>query len=106
MLPSSLVPTRSLQDQGESFDATVLEAARAQRIVLFAVGAGGNPERFGPLLAFLSAAGCKVVAPRFARLASHFSFMDVPPPQVTEPLADRDQFLAELRGQTLRFVMG
>jgi alpha-beta hydrolase superfamily lysophospholipase len=213
------VQPRRLADDSESFDVTVVEAARPQRIVLFAVGAGGNPERHAPLLAFLAAAGCAVVAPHFARLASprpteaelllrarrlrialdavaaagvpvagvghsiggtmlvalaggqiwmragvrlsiepdarlsrlvafvalpiqvwagsaddlagiehaqllvdalatrapvdlrlregagHFSFMDAPPPQVTEPLADRDAFLAELRRETLRFVM-
>ncbi len=62
--------TRSLQDNGESFDVTILEADHPQRLVLFAVGAGGNPERHAPLLACLAAAGCSVVAPHFARLES------------------------------------
>jgi pimeloyl-ACP methyl ester carboxylesterase len=66
----SAVPTRSLRDDGESFDVTILEAAHPQRLVLFAVGAGGNPERHAPLLGFLAAAGCCVVAPHFARLVS------------------------------------
>jgi pimeloyl-ACP methyl ester carboxylesterase len=37
--------------------------------------------------------------------AGHFSFMNVPPPQTTEPLVDRDAFLAELTAEVCRFVM-
>lgn len=40
------------------------------RVVLFAVGRGGNPERHRPLLDELVARGCTVVAPSFAWLAS------------------------------------
>jgi pimeloyl-ACP methyl ester carboxylesterase len=36
--------------------------------------------------------------------AGHFSFMNVPPPQTTEPLPDRDTFLAELVAEVCRFV--
>ena len=39
-----------------------------------------------------------------ARGAGHFSFMDVPPPQTTEPLPDRAAFLAELAGELGDFV--
>jgi alpha-beta hydrolase superfamily lysophospholipase len=36
--------------------------------------------------------------------AGHFSFMDVPPPQTTEPLPDRNAFLAELHSEVCHFV--
>jgi pimeloyl-ACP methyl ester carboxylesterase len=62
---------RVLQDGPESFEVTVLEAARPSRVLLFAVGGGGNPERHAPLLEALVARGCSVVAPHFERLTSH-----------------------------------
>jgi pimeloyl-ACP methyl ester carboxylesterase len=64
------VSRRSLTDEEGSFDVTVLEAPRASRTVLFAVGAGGNPERHLPLLATLADGGCTVVAPHFDRIGS------------------------------------
>jgi len=114
----------SLTDGAEAFDVTVLEAAGARRMVLFAVGGGGNPERHLPLLTSLAEHGCTVVAPHFERLTSlqhalgarlsvelrlaegagHFSFMNVPPPQATEPLANREGFLASLASEVCRFV--
>lgn len=36
--------------------------------------------------------------------ASHFSFMHVPPPNATESLADRDEFLARLTAEVVRFA--
>lgn len=39
-------------------------------MVLFAVGAGGQPERYATLLSALAEFGCTVVAPHFERLAS------------------------------------
>jgi dienelactone hydrolase len=36
--------------------------------------------------------------------AGHFSFMNLPPPQTTEPLPDRDAFLARLTEDVVRFV--
>jgi pimeloyl-ACP methyl ester carboxylesterase len=36
--------------------------------------------------------------------AGHFSFMHVPPPNVIEPLADRDKFLARLTAEVIRFA--
>jgi pimeloyl-ACP methyl ester carboxylesterase len=36
--------------------------------------------------------------------ASHFSFMHVPPPSVIESLADRDEFLARLTAEVIRFA--
>ncbi len=61
---------RSLRDEGESFDVTVLEAEHPSRTVLFAVGAGGNPDRHLALLTSLAEHGCTVVAPHFERLVS------------------------------------
>ncbi|HEY7374293.1 MAG TPA: alpha/beta hydrolase [Polyangia bacterium] len=62
--------TRALLDGAESFDVTVLERSAPARVVLFAVGLGGNPERHLPLLESLAGRGCVVVAPHFQRLAS------------------------------------
>ena len=59
-----------IKDGKTAFDATVLEAEISSRIVLFAVGAGGNPERHLPLLVALANQGCTVVAPHFERLVS------------------------------------
>jgi predicted dienelactone hydrolase len=42
---------------------------------------------------------------RIADGAGHFSFMNQPPPQVTEPLRDRDAFLAQLTVEIGRFIM-
>src|SRR6059058_1342577 len=60
----------SLQDEAGTFDVTIGEMAQASRLVLFAVGAGGNPERHAPLLTALVDRGYTVVAPHFARLVS------------------------------------
>jgi len=43
---------------------------------------------------------------RLVEGAGHFSFMDTPPPGMTEPLPDRDTFLAGLAGQVCDFVTG
>jgi pimeloyl-ACP methyl ester carboxylesterase len=40
------------------------------RVVLFAAGAGGDPERYRPLLEHLAAHGCQVIAPYFERLVA------------------------------------
>ncbi|MCB9730028.1 MAG: alpha/beta hydrolase [Deltaproteobacteria bacterium] len=37
--------------------------------------------------------------------AGHFSFMDVPPPHITDPLADRERLLADLAVEIGRFVV-
>jgi pimeloyl-ACP methyl ester carboxylesterase len=39
-----------------------------ERVVLFATGAGGDPERYAPFLAHLAGQGCQVIAPYFERL--------------------------------------
>ncbi|MDL0432857.1 alpha/beta hydrolase [Marinobacter sp. TBZ242] len=38
--------------------------------------------------------------------AGHFSFMDQPPPQTTEPLADKHAFLREHSSEVCKFVVG
>lgn len=60
----------SLKDGVESFDVTVLEAKEPSRVVCFAVGGGGNPERHLPLLTSLAEHACTVVAPHFERLVA------------------------------------
>lgn len=60
----------SLQDGQESYDVTAFEAREPTRVVLFAAGGGGSPERHLPLLAHLAERGCAVVAPHFARFLS------------------------------------
>lgn len=62
--------THTLQDESESFQVSVHEAKEFSPVVLFAVGAGGNPERHVTLLDTLKEAGCTVVAPHFPRLRS------------------------------------
>ena len=62
--------TQTLQDGSESFEVSVHEAVRISPVVLFAVGAGGKPERHATLLDALAKSGCTVVAPHFERLAS------------------------------------
>jgi pimeloyl-ACP methyl ester carboxylesterase len=61
---------RSLQDGEESFEVTLLESEHAVRTVLFAVGAGGNPQRHQPLLEALASEHCTVIAPHFERIVS------------------------------------
>lgn len=41
-----------------------------ERVVLFAAGAGGDPERYRPLLEELAARGCQVIAPVFERFVA------------------------------------
>lgn len=62
--------TISLVDDAASFDVMRLDADEPSHVVLFAVGAGGNPERHLPLLQALADRGCTVVAPYFERLIS------------------------------------
>jgi pimeloyl-ACP methyl ester carboxylesterase len=59
-----------LRDGADTFDVTILEAAKPSRAVLFSVGAGGNPERHLRLLTSLADHGCTVAAPHFERLVS------------------------------------
>lgn len=62
--------TKILQDGSESFDVSVHEATINSPVVLFAVGAGGQPERYTTLVETLAESGCMIVAPHFERLAS------------------------------------
>lgn len=62
--------TRHVDDDIESFEALFLEPDGIRAVVLFAVGAGGDPDRHLPLLQHLASRGCVVGAPRFTRLTS------------------------------------
>ncbi|MFZ2991109.1 alpha/beta hydrolase family protein [Ideonella sp.] len=64
------MPTQTLQDGSDPFQVTFHPGPAGSPVVLFAVGAGGLPERHATLLATLVARGCTVVAPHFERLAS------------------------------------
>ena len=66
------MPTTILQDGSEPFAVSVLMVSESARVVIFAAGAGGLPERYHTLLHSLADAGCTVVAPHFERLASPF----------------------------------
>src|SRR5690606_37068824 len=66
----SSMQTHTLQDESGSFQVSVREAEKHSLAVLFAVGAGGDPERHVTLLDTLTEAGCMVIAPHFQRLTS------------------------------------
>jgi len=60
----------TLVDDGIVFETLLISAARPARLVLFAAGSGGNPERYLPLLTSLVENDCTVIAPYFERLMS------------------------------------
>jgi len=60
----------NLTDAGTMFEALLLKADRPTRLVLFAAGSGGNPERHLTLLNSLVENSCTVIAPYFERLMS------------------------------------
>ena len=60
----------SIRDIASTFDALILSTPKPTHLVLFAAGAGGNPERHLPLLNSISENGCTVIAPYFERLMS------------------------------------
>lgn len=64
--------TAILNDGPASFTVSLHHSQANSRLVLFAAGAGGLPERYSSLLNTLAASGCTVVAPHFERLASPF----------------------------------
>ncbi len=64
--------TAILNDGPASFTVSLHHSPANSRLVLFAAGAGGLPERYSTLLNTLAASGCTVVAPHFERLASPF----------------------------------
>ena len=51
-------------------DVSVMASMPYTRIVLFAVGRGGNPLRHRGLIESIAASGCKVIAPHFDMLRS------------------------------------
>lgn len=61
-----------IHDGSEPFSVSVHEAPGSPLVVLFAVGAGGLPQRHATLLAALAAAGHVIIAPHFEPLASSF----------------------------------
>jgi hypothetical protein len=67
----------SLIDESARFEATLLEARTPLRYALFAVGAGGDPERHLPLLNSLAGHGVTVVAPHFDRVPPNVTGSDL-----------------------------
>ena len=61
---------RVLSFKGDHFEVLAGKHAEPRAVVVFAAGAGGDPDRHLPLLRSLAAQGCTIVAPRFERLAS------------------------------------
>ena len=61
-----------LQDGVEEFNVTVHAADKKSPVVLFAVGAGGQPERYRTLLEKFAKSGYTVIAPHFDRLVSPY----------------------------------
>ena len=59
-----------LEHESELFDVSLRNDKKSERVVLFAVGAGGNPERHVTLLDALADSGCTVIAPYFPRLSA------------------------------------
>ena len=53
-----------------------LGPAEHDRVVLFAAGAGGDPERYRPLLEHLAAGDCRVIAPCFERFTAREATLD------------------------------
>lgn len=62
--------THTLNDGPEPLQVTVRAGKPHSPAVLFAVGAGGDPERHVTLLDKLAETGCTVIAPKFQKLAS------------------------------------
>src|SRR4051812_9925029 len=57
------------RDQWSEMRVLTLGPTDHDRVVLFAAGAGGDPERHRPLLEHLAVHDCRVIAPCFERLA-------------------------------------
>lgn len=62
----------TLQDGTMSFNVSVHEADTNSLVVLFAIGAGGQPERHATLLEVFVKSGYTVVAPHFERFVARF----------------------------------
>ena len=80
----------TLTDGAETFRVLRLEPVHLKRVVLFGVGAGGNPERHLGLIERLVEGGARVVAPHFERLKPP----DVPPEDL------------EMRARRMRLALG
>lgn len=63
---------KTLKDGGESFNISVHESDENSPVVLFAVGSGGQPDRYNSLIKKLVKSGFTVIAPHFERLVSPF----------------------------------
>ncbi len=111
------MPRISLEDEGGAFEVTRLDAAAPTGFFLGPVrwtacarrswrGRGRTTSSRLPRRRLLKEAlGARVpVELRVREGAGHFSFMHDPPPGTTEPLADRDAFLAEVTAAACRFV--
>jgi len=70
MKVENIMREQTLIDGTETFTVSVRESQNSSILVLFAVGAGGNPERHVTLLESLAQSGCTVLAPHFQRLVS------------------------------------
>lgn len=70
-------------------------------MILFAVGAAGNPDRPQALYEVLAEHGCTVTEG-----AGHFSFMDLPPPGKVEPLHNKQEFLRQYASAGHTFLLG
>jgi alpha-beta hydrolase superfamily lysophospholipase len=108
--------------------AAIARDERLQRIVLMAPaagffrGPGGLDDVKIPILAFAGTedtitppstamrlkqgvSDASAVEVRVVEGAGHFSFMNTPPPNTTEPLDDREAFLAGLADEVLEFLV-
>lgn len=64
--------TRILNDGTKSFNVSIIENHKNSPLVVFAAGAGGQPERYITLLNTIAEYGFVVIAPHFKPLASPF----------------------------------
>lgn len=98
--------TISLRDGADSFFFRApgpLAAVRTPILAWAGTSDAITPPAHATFLA--DALGSRVpVDVRVAPGAGHFSFMHAPPPGTTEPLPDRDAFLAEVAAEVGRFV--
>ena len=62
----------TIKDGADSFTVSIHQSIPGSPVVLFAVGAGGVPERHATLLNTCIDGGYTVIAPHFERLVSRF----------------------------------
>lgn len=80
-------------------------ALDAVRIPIFAWAASGDTITPPSQAEYLKETLGDRVTLRIAEGAGHFSFLNTLPPQVTDPLADRDAFLANLTSEVCSFIV-